>query len=171
MSEVRAVVADGLGAHLASVPEGGGYSNEERSEIAALMAAKYSTAAWVYQETQVEDGSGFARVKSVAGLIGARVTMAGEQLKALYLEGDFFSSDNAIAAIEGALRWHPSQPNEILSTLSNVYDRFGDDLGAIPVEVLQQVIVDASRRARENAADPYGCFVAPGTGESQPVHG
>ncbi len=167
MDAVREVLADGFRSAWGAEIESGDFSAGELTAIDALIHDRYATTEWLFRQSKVTDADGFARVKSAGGLLGARVATAGKQLKAVYLEGDFFSSSGAIAALEGSLRWHSTAGPEIRSTLEAVYARYAADLASVPIEALQEVILRAIAAAAEDAdaSDPYGCFVEPGREE------
>lgn len=139
LAGVREAVAEGFAAAFGARLSPGRLSDDEQRDVQALVQSKYSRDEWIFQRARVSDSDGFAGVKSPYGLITARVTTAGEQLKAVYLEGDFFCSDRALAAVEGSLRWHSTSPERIHSTLVEVYGRFGEDLGALPMESLANI--------------------------------
>ncbi len=165
LAGVREAVAEGFAGAFGAQLSPGRLDEDEQRDVQALVQSKYSRDEWIFQQARVSDSDGFARVKSPYGLISARVTTAGEQLKAVYLEGDFFCSDQALAAVEGSLCWHSTSPERIRATLVEVYGRFGEDLGALPMESLQRVIGAALRNAARSETaptGPYGCFVSPG---------
>jgi hypothetical protein len=94
-----------------------------------------------------------------------KVALAGRLLKAVYITGDFFVAENAVAALEASLRWHSSAPEAIAATLQSIYARRRDELSMIPsaalIETIQLAVQKAlTAEAREHAS-PYGCFVDP----------
>ena len=172
MPQVREAVARGFSEETGTRLEPGLFSADELVEIEALQESKYQRNEWIHQRSAVADGEGFARRKTPAGLIGARVTTAGGQLKAVYLEGDFFCSEKAIAAVEGALRWRPAAHRSVRAAVSEVYGRYGDDLGGLPIDAVVQVVVDAAAKAVPLPvanSEPYGCFISPGELHEQPA--
>ncbi len=165
VDEVRARVADGYAAAFGFTLVRGDFTADERRAITALERKKYLTHEWVNQTTAVPDAFGSAKVKTPGGLLDVRATLAGNTIKAIFLGGDFFAAEGAIADLEASLRWHSADPEAITATLAHAYSRRANDLAAVPLEALAQVIQQAVRRAKvaESAAraDPYGCFVNP----------
>jgi len=173
---VRDEVAEGYANAFGVELESAGWSGSEREAIAALERSKYDTREWIFQRTEVPDLVGAARVKTPGGLLEVRATLAGRQLKAVYLSGDFFVPEAAVADLEGSLRWHSSTPEAIRATLTPVYERWAEDLEALPLETLVDSVQRAAKQAQGPiepesapepaagvASDPYGCFVTPGT--------
>lgn len=165
LSEVRARVAEGYAAAFGVSLLPGDFTADERRAIAARERSKYVTAEWVNQTTSVPDALGSAKVKTPGGLLDVRATLAGKTLKAVFIGGDFFAAEAAIADLESSLRWHSADPEAVAATLAHAYAGRADDLTALPLDSLTTAVQQAIRRARlaESAAraDPYGCFVNP----------
>jgi len=173
---VRDHVAEGYASAFGVMLEPHGWSESERQAIAALERSKYGTREWIFQRTEVPDLRGVARVKTPGGLLEVRVTLAGKLLKAVYVSGDFFASEAAVADLEGSLRWHSSAADAIRATLAPVHERWAQDLEALPLETLVGAIQRAALQAQASVgrgpasvpatdplSDPYGCFVTPET--------
>jgi hypothetical protein len=80
-------------------------------------------------------------------------------LKVVYIGGDFFAEDSAVAEMEAALRWHTSQPEKVSLTLAKVYQRREKDFNGLPLEAIQETTLKAIGNATlitafENA-NPY----------------
>jgi len=165
LSEARARVAEGYAAAFGVSLMPGDFTADERRAIAALERSKYLTGEWVNQTTRVPDALGSAKVKTPGGLLDVRATLAGNILKAVFIGGDFFAAEAAIADLESSLRWHSADPDAVAATLAYAYAGRADDLTALPLDSLVTAVQQAIRRARlaESAAraDPYGCFVNP----------
>jgi hypothetical protein len=80
-------------------------------------------------------------------------------IKAVYITGDFFCDDAAVATLERALRWHPADPARVAATLAAEPVA----LPHVPVDALATVIDRAveAARCREQLAVAKGCFVDP----------
>ena len=108
-----------------------------------------------------------------AGLLDVRVTLAGRQLKAVFLGGDFFAGESAVADIEGSLRWHSSKADSVRKTLEVIYLKWEEELSFLPLQTVCKAIVKATASAKaiskSNTAG-YGCFVNPQTGNEKPSH-
>jgi len=143
----------------------GDFSIGERDDIAQLEREKYLTSDWIFQEIEVPDAFGSAKMKTPAGLLDIRTSLAGRTVKAVFIGGDFFASENAIADLESSLRWHSSRPQAIAATLEKVYDRRQSELSGIPLaeltEVVQTAVKNATIAESKVRSDPYGCFVTP----------
>jgi lipoate-protein ligase A len=167
LEEVRARVAGGYTAAFDISLAPGDFTDDERRAISDLQSRTYDTAEWVNQTTRVPDATGSAKLKTPGGLLDVRVTLAGNTIKALFIGGDFFAAEGAVADLEANLRWHTAEPAALASTLARAYAQRASDLAAIPLDSLTQVIQHAIRRAQvaESAAraDPYGCFINPKT--------
>lgn len=131
----------------------GDFTAAEQAEIAALEQSKYLTDAWIYQTTDVPDSVGAAKEKTPAGLLDVRATLAGRTLKAVYIGGDFFAAEQAIADLEASLRWHVADPDAIATTLADRYARWQDQLNNIPLASLVQAVQTAVFRAQPEAAE------------------
>lgn len=168
LDEVRQSIAAGYAAAFKEELVPGDFTSAEGAAIAALEREKYLSDEWVFQMTDVPDTVGAARVKMPTGLLEVRVTLAGRMVKAVFISGDFFAADNAVADLEASLRWHISDPAAILTTLQQRYARWQADLKTIPIETLtttiQTAIQQAGKAESKVRADPYGCFVTPGGG-------
>ncbi len=142
------------------------FTLDEREEIAILEQQKYLSEDWVYQTTAVPDSNGSAKVKTPAGLIDVSVTTAGATIKAVFIGGDFFAAENAVADLESSLRWHTSQPEKIAATIEKIFQSRGKEFNGIQPEIMIEAVTKAVARARvaesQTRADPYGCYVNPG---------
>jgi lipoate-protein ligase A len=163
--EVRARVAQGYTAAFGVSLVRGDFTADELQSIADLQSQKYESADWVYQTTPVPDASGSAKIKTPGGLLDVRVTLAGNVLKSVFIGGDFFAAEGAVADLEAGLRWQSAEPTAVAARLAHLYAARAADLAAIPLDSLTQAVQQAVRRAQvaESAAraDPYGCFVNP----------
>jgi hypothetical protein len=165
MDEVRQCMAEGYAAafDITMVPDD--FTVEERQDIATLEKEKYQNNEWVYQDIEVPDTFGTAKIKTSAGLLDIRATLAGRIVKAVFIGGDFFASENAVADIEASLRWHSSEGSAVAATLENVYERRRHELNGIPCEALTKTIQKAVKQATiaesKARSNPYGCFVTP----------
>lgn len=166
LEEVRRRMAEGYAGAFSVALHPGEFTHAERREIARLEQEKYLSQDWVAQRTEVPDTLGTARVKTPAGLLDVRATLAGRTVKSVFIGGDFFAADNAIADLEASLRWHTSEADEIRETIAAVYERRGGELDGLPRGGLNKVVLRAIERARASEAkirsDPYGCFVSAG---------
>ena len=147
---VREQVAAGYSEAFGVVLERAAWSPAESRAIAHLERSKYAAPEWILQRTEVPDLSGATCVRTPAGLLEVRATLAGRQIKALHLSGDFFAAEGAIADLEGCLRWHSSDPAEIRKTLLPVYARWAQDLESLPLETLIGAIQRTTTRAHRS---------------------
>ena len=165
MNEVRMRVAEGYPAAFDVAIQPGDFTTEERRAISNLESQKYLTETWVNQTTSVPDAFASAKLKTPAGLLDVRLTLAGNTIKAAFIGGDFFAAEGAVADLEASLRWHSAAADAVAASLAQVYARRAADLAALPLDALMQTILQAIHRAQlaEAAAraDPYGCFVTP----------
>ena len=149
------------------------YSPEEKKIISEMESSRYLNKDWIYQKVDVPDLSGEARQMTPAGLLDVRVTMAGRQIKAVFLGGDFFAEESAVSDIEGSLRWHSSEFEQIHSTLEILYAKREMELAFLPIENVCEVIskaVESARAISQDSNTSYGCFVNPKIGDAEPVH-
>ena len=149
------------------------YSPEEKKAICEMESSRYLNKDWIYQKVDVPDLSGEARQMTPAGLLDVRVTMAGRQIKAVFLGGDFFAEESAISDIEGSLRWHSSESEQIHSTLEILYAKREEELAFLPIENVCEVIskaVESARAISQDSTANYGCFVNPKIGDAEPIH-
>ena len=165
LDEIRASIAAGYSKAFGVSLVRGDFMPDELEAIDALEKSKYLTPDWVNQTMAIPDTFGSAKVKTPAGLLDVRATLAGNTIKAIFIGGDFFAAEGAVAGLEARLRWHPASPERVQETLVASYAEYGNQLNNLPVEALHEAIRQAVRAAQkaESAvrADPYGCFVNP----------
>ena len=143
--------------------DAGEFTKEELAEIEALERERYRTREWLEGEPATPDAMGSATLKTEGGLLSAHLTLAGEVIKAVYLTGDFFCDERAIAGLERALRWHSSASEQVARTLEALREREGLFVPGVPTEAVVRVLeraVEAARRQEEQAV-AKGCFVNP----------
>lgn len=166
LDDVRAEIARGFASALDVELVGGQFTWDELQAISVLERDKYRSDDWIYQTSVVPDTFGSSKIKTPAGLLDVRVTMAGPTIKAAFIGGDFFADENAVADLEASLRWHTCQPDKIAATLREAYQRRSGEFNGIQPEVLIEAVQKAVARARvaesQMRADPYGCYVNPG---------
>ena len=166
IDEVRNIIFNGYRDAFQLNIRKGDFTKSELNEVHQLEKDKYMDNDWIFQTTDVPDAMGKALVKTPGGLLDIRLVLAGKMIKSAYIHGDFFTSEHAIADLEQSLRWHSSQHKSLQETLTQVYERWSDDLTNLPMDSLLNAIVvaiqKAERTARKGLADPYGCFVTPG---------
>ena len=166
IDEVRNIIFNGYRDAFRLNIRKGDFTKSELNEVHQLEKDKYMDNDWIFQTTDVPDAMGKALVKTPGGLLDIRLVLAGEMIKSVYIRGDFFTSEHAIADLEQSLRWHSSSENTMSGTLSKVYERWSDDLTNLPMDsllnALSTAIQEAKRTSRKGLADPYGCFVTPG---------
>lgn len=168
LDEVRQEVATGYASAFNIELDPGDFTSAERRAILALEQEKYRSEDWVFQTTAVPDTIGSAKVKMPTGLLDVSITLAGRMIKAVFISGDFFAPDNAIADLEASLRWHTSDPEAVTTTLQQRYARWQSELDAVPrallTETIQAAVQQANVSEAKARANPYGCFVTPGGG-------
>ncbi len=166
IDEVRNIIFNGYRDAFRLNIRKGDFTKSELNEVHQLEKNKYMDNDWIFQTTDVPDTTGKALVKTPGGLLDIRLVLAGEMIKSVYIRGDFFTSEHAIADLEQSLRWHSSSENTMSGTLSKVYERWSDDLANLPMDsllnALSTAIQEAKRTSRKGLTDPYGCFVTPG---------
>jgi lipoate-protein ligase A len=137
------------------------FTGEELARIHALEQEKYASPSWIDQTPLTPDLAGTFQTKTDAGLLSVSLTLAGTSIKSIYISGDFFVDEEALATMERELRWSSANTETVAGTLRNLQGE-GVSLPGIPLDVL----VDAITRARDAASEPSvlmgkGCFVAP----------
>ena len=168
LNAVRETIARAYGSALNVRLVADTFTADELQAVSAVEHEKYLSDDWVYQTSAVVDTLGSSKIKTPAGLLDVRVTLAGPTIKAVFIRGDFFASENAVADLEASLRWQASQPEKVAATLERVYQQRRGEFNGIPLEVLIEAVQKAVARARlaesQVHADPYGCYVNPGGG-------
>ncbi|MDH5675465.1 MAG: lipoate--protein ligase family protein [Myxococcales bacterium] len=163
--ELRRAIARGFAHSFKVQLDPGSFTPAELEDITTLELDKYLQPEWVDQRIEVPDSFGEAKRKTPGGLLEVRVTQAGRAMKAVFIGGDFFAPEGAIADLEARLRWHSTSPRKIRATLDEVYERWDQALESLPCEVLHEVILEASELALHQGATKqmsmYGCFVDP----------
>lgn len=166
LEDVREEIARGFASSLDVELAHGQFTADELRAISVVEKEKYQADEWIYQTSAVADTFGSAKVKTSAGLIDVRVTMAGPTIKAIFIGGDFFAAENAVADLEASLRWHTSQPDRVAITIEKIFQSRGSEFNGIQPAVLIEAVQKAVLRARiaesQMRADPYGCYVNPG---------
>mgnify|MGYP001289576321 CR=1 FL=1 len=173
LEEVRNTMRRAFSTYFSAEIEQSWYSREEKKAISEMEQSRYLKRDWIYQKVDVPDLSGESRQMTPAGLLDVRVTMAGRQIKAVFLGGDFFAEESAVSDIEGSLRWHSSESEQILRTLENLYIKRKEELAFLPIENVSEVISKAVESAKTISQDgdvSYGCFVNPKISDAEPAH-
>ena len=173
LNEVRDTMRRAFSSYFTVEFEKSCYSLEEKKAIGEMESSRYLNKDWIHQNVDVPDLSGEARQMTPAGLLDVRVTMAGRQIKAVFLGGDFFAEESAVSDIEGSLRWHSSEFEQIHSTLEILYAKRQEELAFLPIENVCEVIskaVESARAISQDSTANYGCFVNPKIGDAEPVH-
>ena len=173
MNEVRDKIREAFSSYFSVEFEHSCYSLKEKKVIGEMESSKYLKRDWIYQKVDVPDLSGEARQMTPAGLLDVRVTMAGRQMKAVFLGGDFFAEESAVSDIEASLRWHSSGSEQIHSTLEMIYAKREDELAFLPIKNVCEVInkaVESAKAISQDSTASYGCFVNPKIGDAEPVH-
>jgi lipoate-protein ligase A len=165
LDEIREYIAAGYHRAFGVSLTPGDFLSDELEAIDTLEKSKYLTPAWVHQTTAIPDTFGSAKVKTPAGLLDVRATLAGNTIKAIFIGGDFFAAEGAVADLEARLRWHPASPEKVRETLAAGYAEHANQLNNLPLEALQeairQAVHDAQKAESAARANPYGCFVNP----------
>lgn len=165
LDEVRREVAAGYSAVFNVGLQASDFTPEESQAIAQMERDKYLARDWVFQTTDVNDAAGAAKVKTPAGLLDLKVTLAGRRLKAVLIAGDFFAPEVGIAALEAALRWHSSAPEQVVATLQEIYAAHPGLSEAVPLaglaEAIELAVQSAALVKSGMPGEPYGCFVVP----------
>jgi lipoate-protein ligase A len=169
MRDVMRQVAAGYAAALGVDLVYGNYSMEELKDVAALEASQYSTGAWIFQPGRLPGGASVRRTRSDAGTLEIAVSVAGKVFQSVYIRGDFFAAESALADLESELRWHSIEHPALTATLERFCSARPGVLGSLAPQNLAAAIHSAARRAeRMNTGgapqQPYGCFVRPGEG-------
>ena len=166
INELRTIILNGYRNAFQVDIQKGDFTKSELEEIHQLEKDKYRKRDWIFQTTDVLDATGKDVVKTPGGMLDVRIVLTGKMIKSAYIGGDFFTSEHAIADLEQSLRWHSSNGNSVSETLSNIYERWSEDLTNLPMDSLIKAINSAIQKAagtaRKASADPYGCFVTPG---------
>ncbi|ACF12599.1 biotin/lipoate A/B protein ligase [Chloroherpeton thalassium ATCC 35110] len=143
------------------------FSAEEFLEANVLEKGKYATRDWIFQNSDVPDSAGKAKLKTPGGLLDVAVTLAGKTLKALHLGGDFIASENAIADLEARFRWHSAKSDAVQETLYALYRERETELSHLPIhqvfQAIDAAIENALQKNESEKTEPYGCFVTPKT--------
>ena len=173
LNEVRDTMRRAFSSYFAVEFEQSCYSPEEKKAIGEMESSRYLKKDWIYQKVDVPDLSGEARQMTPAGFLDVRVTMAGRQIKAVFLGGDFFAEESAVSDIEGSLRWHSSESEQIRRTLEILYAKREEELAFLPIENVCEIIskaVESARAISQDSTVGYGCFVNPKIGDAEPTH-
>ncbi|MEE2888036.1 MAG: lipoate protein ligase C-terminal domain-containing protein [Planctomycetota bacterium] len=161
IEDVRQCVANGFEESFGIRLQRSEHSDEELAAIDALAQDKYFTRAWLHQRSNVPDLSGRQSIRTDAGSIEARVSMAGKTIKSAILLGDFFADEDAIVDLEGRLRWHSSDAAAIEETIREW--AYATSTNGLDPVAIAKVVLAATEGATEDIDDtvPYGCFVTP----------
>lgn len=166
LDDVREEIARGFASSLNVELVRGQFTSDELQAVSILEGDKYLTDDWINQTSAVADTFGSSKIKTPGGLLDVRVTMAGSTIKAAFIGGDFFASENAVADLESSLRWHTGEPEKVAATLREAYQRRKGEFNGIQPEALIEAVQKAVSRAgvaeSQMRADPYGCYINPG---------
>lgn len=165
LDQARLAVAEGMAEAFGVSLEPGDFDEDEQAAIVELETGKYHQQSWIFQTLEVTDSFGGAKIKTPLGLLDIRVTMAGDMVKAVFIAGDFFAAEAAVASLEGQLRWHASKPAAIAETVQRIYGERGDELSGLPLaellEAINTSVINAINVESGAGSDPYACFATP----------
>ena len=173
LNEVRNTMRRAFSSYFSAKLEPSCYSRVEKKAISEMESSRYLKNDWIYQKVDVPDLSGEAKKMTSAGLLDVRLTMAGRQIKAVFLGGDFLADESAVSDIEGSLRWHSSESEKIRRTLQNIYSKRKEELAFLPIENISEVInkaVESANAISQDSTFSYGCFVNPKIGDAEPFN-
>lgn len=158
MDDLRRALASGFAKSFGVELLPGELQDHEVAASEAIETEKYATRGWLDQQAGVEDATGSAAVRTSDGTIEARVSLAGQLFKAVYLTGDFFADDSAIVDLEGLLRWSSSDPARVRAVIEGWSGK-----GTLDPDALATAIQRATElaTATPTPSEPYGCFVSP----------
>jgi len=157
--EVRARVAEGFTHSFGVRLEPGELTPDEVAAAAALDREKYGAESWLRQQPEVHDSAGKASLPTANGRLEVHAAVVGAMIKALHLRGAFFETEAAIADLEARLRWHAASAEAVRATVFG-WASARPETGLDPEDVTR-AITAAIDAARDQAPDPYGCFVTP----------
>ncbi|MFQ5827798.1 MAG: biotin/lipoate A/B protein ligase family protein [Candidatus Methylomirabilia bacterium] len=162
VAEVRDRIRVGYEEKLGVECEGGVFTERELEGIRSLEKEKYTSTEWLELRTLLPDATGSASLKTEGGLLAVSLALVGDTTKAIYLTGDFFAEESAVASIERSLRWHPATREAVLQTL-NALEGDGVKLPRVKADEITQVVMLAAEAARQQqrSALSKGCFVDP----------
>ncbi|MCA8954579.1 MAG: hypothetical protein KDC87_00815 [Planctomycetes bacterium] len=150
---LRAALEQGFGSSLEAVLVPGSLDTAERQAIAARVAQRYATEAWLAASGGVDPRQHTASLRTPAGSLQVRATLVGGSFQAVDIRGDFFADSAAIADLEARLRWSLAAPDRIDATVAAWAQRWPE------VDFSAKDVSAALTRAAQGA--PYGCFVTP----------
>jgi len=136
-------------------------TEDELNEIHNLQLTKYGNNDWIFQSSGINDYKGNAKCKTDYGLIDININVAGQTIKNIFIGGDFFAAEAAIAELESNLKWHPCNADKIAETINDIYLKYNGELSSLPEIELNETIIEAIKNASE-FSKTYGCFVNPG---------
>ena len=140
-------------------------TDDEKSAVAQLEESKYMSGAWKFQFIDQQESSGSSRLKTPAGLIDINLRVKGNTITSIFIHGDFFTSEKALAELEANLKWHSTDPRLLKSTITAFHESRFEELSSLPLEGILSSINQAVGRAKlfasGESAGTYGCFVNP----------
>ncbi len=116
----------------------------EEDCIARLIKARYTNPDWIFSHKHPRARMGVGRVKARGGLLEVYLSLAGGSIENVVITGDFFSTTEAVARVESALKWTSARPQAIEEKLAQVWE--DDMIYGIDIPTL----VDAIVKAKEN---------------------
>jgi lipoate-protein ligase A len=143
IDEVRRRIAKGCAGIFDAELRPGGFSPDERHAIDKLELKRYMDRHWIFQTGDLLDRLANAQLRTASGLLDVRVALAGNSIKSIWIGGDFFAAEDAIARLENSLRRHPNEPAAIAATLAQTYHGCEADLNGITLADLSTVIQQA----------------------------
>lgn len=143
---LREVIAEGFAAVMGVELEDGQPTEVESSKASDLVASKYSTDDWVFQQSLTTDSVGTSMIRTPGGIVRAYVALNGDTIKSALFTGDFNQLPEPLAHFESLLKWSRLDEDELIRIGEQTMSE-GTGLG-VPRQDVIEVVVDAGRRAR-----------------------
>jgi lipoate-protein ligase A len=96
-------------------------SEWEKKTARSLMKERYRNQDWIFSHKHARARMGVGRLKTKGGLIEVYLSLSGSSIEHIMITGDFFSSDDAIHRLEGALKWTSSRKEIIEKNIASVW--------------------------------------------------
>jgi len=121
-------------------------SEWEEKTARNLRKERYGNQDWIFTHKHARARMGVGRLKSRAGLIEVYLSLSGSSIEHIMITGDFFSNDEAVHRLEGALKWTSSRKEIIEKNIASVWQDemiYGLD---------KAMLTEAIMRAKKNVA-------------------
>ena len=153
LEDVRGAVSEGFARAFGATLVTGSLDEAEREAAQALAVERYASRDWLFPTGLRQELQGDGVVDTPFGTVHAAVTLAGDVISSVLVNGDFIGSESAIGQFESSLRWMRPSRRMLRERAAALADAAG-----IPADDLAQAVWRACVDARAAGRTVGACY-------------